>query len=334
MDILALQHFLTSLNQPAYRFRQIVKNYYSGRYSSFSLMTDISKDLRLQLADHIALSSVTESRLQASPDSQKAVLTLADGHQIETVLMDYGDWSTACVSSQVGCPLGCAFCATGKMGFIRDLTSEEIVDQVIYWNHQLYPKYIGRIVYMGMGEPFLNWSNVKQSLSVLMDKDALNIGQRKISLSTAGIAPQIRLFADFDTQINLAISLHSADQAVRQSIMPIASTYPLSDLTSALEYYVSKTRRQVFFEYALINQVNDTPQQLSKLISFIKSNRLFYLNIIPLNQIKGGLSPSSPAVFKNFIDGLTQARIDFSVRRSIGQSISSACGQLIVEKTV
>jgi 23S rRNA (adenine2503-C2)-methyltransferase len=333
VEIAALKQFLDQNHQPSFRLKQIQKNYFSSRYSSFTDMTDLPKDLREQLSKELSIYSVKLDKLLKDDFTQKARLALADGHQIETVLMNYDEWLTACVSSQVGCPLGCKFCATGQMGLIRNLTTEEIVDQILFWNHQLYPKYVGRIVFMGMGEAFLNWESLLESLKIINSKEGLNLGSRKISISTAGIAPKIRDFADLKTEINLAVSLHSADQPTRELIMPIAKTYPLTELKSALEYYVSQTNRQVFFEYILIKDVNDTPRHLKLLIDFIKSNRLFYLNLIPLNPVKNGLTPSTQVAFNNFVAGLKKANVDFSVRHSQGQSINSACGQLIVDHT-
>jgi len=332
MDLTKVSQFLTENNQPSFRLKQIQKNYFSSRYSSFADMTDLPKDLRDQLSQNFSLYSVKVDKILKDNFTQKARLSLADGHQIETVLMNYDDWLTACVSSQVGCPLGCKFCATGQMGLIRDLTSEEIIDQILFWNLQLYPKYVGRIVFMGMGEAFLNWDNLLLSLKTINSKAGLNIGARKISISTAGVVPRIKEFADLKTEINLAVSLHSADQKTRESIMPIARTYPLDELQKALVYYVSQTNRQVFFEYALIKDINDTPKHLKLLIDFIRPNHLFYLNIIPLNPIKNGLTPSPQTAFNNFVNGLKKAGVDFSVRHSQGQSINSACGQLIVQQ--
>ncbi len=325
MDFSKLSEFLVQNNQPAFRLRQIKLNYYSGRYSSFSDMTDLSLDLRQKLTENFSLYSVKSNMILESESTKKARLVLADGSQIETVLMDYGQWQTVCVSSQVGCPLGCTFCATGKMGFKRNLTVDEIVDQVLFWKHD---HKVGRIVFMGMGEPFLNWDNLLPALESI--KTNLVIGSRKISISTAGVVTRIIDFANLNTEINLAISLHSADQATRENMMPIAKQHSLTELKKSLDYYTKTTNRQVFFEYLLAKDVNDSPKHLDLLIKFIKSNKLFYLNLIPLNPIKGGLTPSDKLSF--FERELSAAFVNFSVRHSLGQSIDSACGQLIVEK--
>jgi 23S rRNA (adenine2503-C2)-methyltransferase len=295
-------------------------------------MSDLPKNLRDILDNSTSLMSVTEDKILTSGSTKKALLKLQDGLKIETVLMDYDDWQTACISSQVGCPLGCAFCATGKMGFKRNLTVDEIVDQIIYWKNKIVtsPLLKGdrgrlRIVFMGMGEPFLNWDNVRAALKIISED--LVIGARKISISTAGVVEGINEFTKYDSQINLAISLHSADQKTRESIMPIARTNKLDDLLKAVMNYANVTRRQVFFEYALINGLNDTPDALAKLIKFIKSHPLFYLNLIPLNPIKDGLVPSNN--LKYFQTELDKSRVEYSVRRTFGSDINSACGQLI-----
>ncbi len=328
MDIIAVKNYLKSLNLPDFRAKQIIKNYFSGHYSDFASMSDLPLALRTDLDNKYPLLSVTESNLLKSTDSQKVALKLHDGLYIESVLMDYGDWLTACISTQVGCPLGCTFCATGKMGLKRNLTIEEIVDQIIYWNIKLFPKYVGRLVFMGMGEPFLNWDNLIEALKIINDKNYLNIGSRKISISSAGIVPKIIEFANLNTEINLALSLHSADQKVRQQLMPIAKQYSLAELKKALDFYTHKTNRQVMLEYILIDNQNDQPEDIKLLKEFIGNNFLFHINIIPLNPVKGGLIPSTHQ--KEFVDGLDKAGIPFTIRRSVGRSINSACGQLII----
>ena len=327
MDLSLLKKTLDSLKLPAFRYRQIVKNYYSGRFLNFNQMTDLSLPLRQKLSETLTLLSVSEENIIGNDSTQKALLKLSDGQKIESVFMDYEDWLTACVSSQVGCPLNCSFCATGKMGFKRNLTAEEIVDQILYWNQKIYPKYIGRVVFMGMGEPFLNWENILSAINIINSKDGLNIGARKISISTAGVADKIIEFANLDTQINLAVSLHSADQKTRESFMPIAKQYSLSQLKNACNYYVGKTNRQLFFEYALMD-INTSQDDAKLLADFINSNRLFFLNLIPLNSVDGGMIPASADQQKTFMDYLNKFGVEYSLRRSFGQDLNAACGQL------
>jgi len=332
MDLNLLKDFLKQQNLPDFRYRQIVKSYFSGRYLNFDQMTDLSKDLRASLSQNFSLLSVSEEKIVGDESTQKALLKLADGQKIESVLMDYEDWLTACVSSQVGCPLNCKFCATGKMGFIRNLTVDEIIDQILFWNQKIYPKFIGRVVFMGMGEPFLNWDNLISALKIINSRDGLNIGARKISISTAGVADKIIGFANLDTQINLAISLHSADQKFRESIMPIAKQFDLNELKKACLYYVNKTNRQLFFEYAMTSQ-NTSQADAQKLAAFIHSHRLFFVNLIPLNPVTDGLTSATKDQQKLFMSYLNQLEVEYSLRRSFGQNFSAACGQLATNNT-
>jgi 23S rRNA (adenine2503-C2)-methyltransferase len=328
MNLKELQVFLDSINQPRFRFKQIVKNYFSGKFNSFKEMSNLSLDLRETLEKNLPLSSNVLETLQEDKSTKKALLRLSDGEKIETVLMEYEGWTTACISSQVGCALGCKFCATGKIGFRRNLTAEEMIDQITFWNNRMYPKTVSRVVFMGMGEPFLNWDNFVEAIETINSKEGLTIGSRKISISTAGIIDKIKAFADLDTQINLAISLHSINQEQRESIMPIANKYSLDDLKEACEYYTKNTNRQIFFEYALMKDVNDSNEDARELAKFINSNSLYYLNIIQLNEIEGGITPSTKKRTDLFLNKLDKNRVAYSVRRSFGSKIQAACGQL------
>lgn len=331
MDLVKLKEFLDSQNLPAFRFRQIVKNYYSGRYANFDQMTDLSLSLRSQLSSQFSLYSVVEEKIIGDQSTQKVLLKLEDNQKIESVLMNYDDWITACVSSQVGCALNCQFCATGKMGFIRNLNPEEIIDQIIYWNQKISPSFVGRVVFMGMGEPFLNWDNLLAALEIINSSTGLNIGARKISISTAGVADKIIEFANLDTQINLAISLHSANQSFRETIMPIAKKYNLEELKKACLYYVNKTNRQLFFEYALTDK-NTSQNDAQLLANFIHSHHLFFVNLIPLNPVEDGLDCATKEQQEKFMNSLDQLGIIYSLRRSFGQKFSAACGQLATNK--
>lgn len=331
MDLVKLKEFLDSQNLPAFRFRQIVKNYYSGRYANFDQMTDLSLGLRSQLSTQFSLYSVVEEKIIGDQSTQKVLLKLEDNQKIESVLMNYDDWITACVSSQVGCALNCQFCATGKMGFIRNLNPEEIIDQIIYWNQKISPSFVGRVVFMGMGEPFLNWDNLLAALEIINSSTGLNIGARKISISTAGVADKIIEFANLDTQINLAISLHSANQSFRETIMPIAKKYNLEELKKACLYYVNKTNRQLFFEYALTDK-NTSQNDAQLLANFIHSHHLFFVNLIPLNPVEDGLDCATKEQQEKFMNSLDQLGIIYSLRRSFGQKFSAACGQLATNK--
>ncbi|MBU3935590.1 23S rRNA (adenine(2503)-C(2))-methyltransferase RlmN [Patescibacteria group bacterium] len=328
MDIKKVEKLLSELNLPNFRLKQIVKNYFSGKYKKFEEMTDLPLDLRKELDDKVGLLAVAEIEIKKGEDCEKTVLKLKDGKKIETVLMNYGEWISACLSTQVGCAMGCKFCATGKMGLKRNLEAEEIVDQLLYWNNKVQPQYVGRIVFMGMGEPFANWENVWRAIEIIHDN--LDIGWRKMSISTVGIIEKIYEFADLGVEINLAVSLHATDQKTREKLMPVAKENNLDELRKAFEYYCQKTRRQLFFEYALIDGINDSIAEARRLSRFIKSNKLFYLNIIKLNPTDGAFWSSNREREADFLRELDRARVLYSVRKSFGREIKAACGQLVV----
>jgi len=218
------------------------------------------------------------------------------------------------------------------MGFKRNLSVEEIVDQLLFWRCHLSengsPQKISRVVFMGMGEPFLNWDNLVASLKIINSPSGCFIGQRKISVSTAGIVPRIYDFTRLNTQINLAISLHSLKNHVRTSLMPVNRQFPLPVLLDACFNYVEQTKRQLFFEYVLIRDVNDSPSDLSLLIDFLRSHRLFFLNLIPANPVLSKIVPSPPQTVNRFTRTLSRLGPNFTLRRSLGADISAACGQL------
>ena len=324
MDLQKLKQFLENLGEPAFRFKQIEEAYFSGKYSDFDQLTNISKNLREKLKDNFKFRQLIQKVLMEDRDSLKAQLELGDGRSIESVLMKYRDFSSVCLSCQVGCAMGCKFCATGKMGFVRNLTAEEIVEQVLFWKRMGHE--IDRVVFMGMGEPFLNWYEVRKSILIIHDK--IGMGWRKISVSTAGVKDGIQKFMDFGKEVNLAVSIHSLDQKVRKSIMPGAGNYRLDLLLEDIRRYVSKSKRQVFFEYALIDGINDSEKDAVMLAKFINSNKLYYLNLINLNPVTGIKYCKSKNI-NRFVQRLDKYRVKYTVRKSIGQNIKGACGQLV-----
>lgn len=258
----------------------------------------------------------------------KTRLILDDGLKIETVLLKYQGWFSACLSVMVGCPLGCKFCATGKMGFKRNLTCEEIVGQVEFWNSYLNQGCrVSRAVFMGMGEPFLNWENTYLAIKTLNKPGKYNIAAKHLTVSTVGIVPGIYDFTKLNLPINLAISLHSAFEEKRAQIMPISKKYPLSEIMKAAGHYVKNTSRKVFFEYALIDQFNDTFEDIEQ-IKKIFGSKLFHLNIIVLNPVCQEFKPSGMGRRATFIRALAKNKIPYTVRRSMGREINAACGQL------
>lgn len=332
MDIYSLQKFLRKENLPRFRLEQIKKAYFIDLVDSFEEIFNLPKDLREKLAKNFSFSSVSLDKLQKTKDNktQKALLKLKDGNEIETVLMDYDGWLTACLSVMVGCPLGCLFCATGKTGFQRNLTPEEIYDQIVFWNRQLKPagRKISHLVFMGMGEPFLNWDNLWKAIKIIQEKDNLNIGDRKISISTVGIIDKVYRFSQMNHQINLAISLHSPFQEKREKLMPIAKINPLGKLMEACLDYVKKTKRKLFFEYALMGGWNDSDEDALALSKLMRKSYLFHLNLIHLNEAIGGLRPTTKEREEKFIKILAQSKVSYTIRKSFGSEIKAACGQL------
>ncbi|MDD5555189.1 MAG: 23S rRNA (adenine(2503)-C(2))-methyltransferase RlmN, partial [Candidatus Pacebacteria bacterium] len=251
------------------------------------------------------------------------------GLKIETVLMLRNDKrSTVCVSSQVGCPLDCLFCATGKMGFQRNLTHWEILEQVLLFARYLKKQRISNIVFMGMGEPFLNYDNVMEAIKTINDADCFNVGARKISISTAGIFSGIEKLSKEDIQINLSISLHAPNNQLRDRIMPINKKYPLSRVLDKADDYVKKTNRKVMLEYLMIKGLNDSLKEAEELYRLIKNRPLYMVNLIRYNPT-GGFKGSDTKTVKAFKDYLEKKGIFATQRYEFGKDIKGACGQLI-----
>ncbi len=291
-------------------------------------------DLQKEIAGSIPYVSWKNNAVYSSQDgTKKALLTLLDDKQIETVLMQVkpDHWSV-CISCEVGCPMNCAFCATGKMGFKRQLSAEEITDQVFFW--QLYLKQtqssikIKSIVFMGMGEPFHNSQAVYQAIADL--HEVYHFGHRHVSISTCGIPSEIISFGKKYPQANLAISLHAATEEVRQSLMPIAQGCSLSELRGSLLQYLRFTKRQLMFEYLLISGVNDRPQDQKALLSYLGSfpPHLIHVNLIRYNQTYRGFEPSPVSRVKHWKQWLISHGISASIRKNLGVDIQGACGQL------
>jgi len=324
MNVAKVSQYLLKAGEPRFRLNQVLENYYLAKFNSFEEMTNISKDLRLKLSDNFSFLSVKEDDTVESKNSLKAKLKLADDLQIETVLLRYREWKTVCVSTQVGCAMGCKFCATGSMGFKRNLSTEEIVDQIIYWKQKGID--ISRIVFMGMGEPFMNWQNVKQALIDIQSK--IKIGWRKMTVSTVGVIKGIEEFIKWGEQVNLAVSLHSLNQGTREKIMPVTKVYRLNELIKCCHKYTNQTKRLLFFEYALMDGINDTDVDAQKLADLVNSNKLFFANVIKLNMIKTSkIRPSKRD--DQFCRILDNNKVKYSRRMSLGSEIKGACGQLI-----
>ncbi|MCZ2126540.1 MAG: 23S rRNA (adenine(2503)-C(2))-methyltransferase RlmN [Anaerolineales bacterium] len=354
-DFPALEATLKEWNEPAYRAKQIWRGLYAHLYSSTDEFTNLPKSLREKIENEFAFAPFSVRTFLDSSDNSthKTLFELPDGNLIEAVLMKYGDPAdspsplrpspagrgdggegklrrTLCISTQAGCAMGCVFCATGQMGFKRHLTSGEIVAQVMHYARMLKQQNesVTNIVFMGMGEPFHNYNNMMSAIERLNDADGYKFGARRMTISTVGLVPQIRRFADEGRQVNLAISLHAADNDERLAIMPITKKYKVEEIIEACKYYVEKTHRRVTFEWALINGVNDTPETAQKLAARLKG-LLCHVNAIPLNPTQGyeGQATNRQCA-QIFRETLERAGIPCTIRMRRGIDINAGCGQL------
>jgi len=321
-------------NEPKYRIKQAKEAIFKNFISDWDKATFFSLALREKLDKECPLLINAETLVSKRGDSIKARITLKDGLLIESVLMRHKDErNTVCVSSQVGCPLGCEFCATGKMGFKRNLTTDEIIEQVLFFSRYLKKsgKRVTNVTFMGMGEPFLNYDNIMKAARTLNNKEKFHIGARNISVSTAGIVKGIEKFLKEGLQVNLAISLHAPNNELRSKLMPINKRYPLEKVMEAVNNYIKKTNRQVMFEYLLIKDVNDTIYCATELARIMK-NPLYYVNLILYNPTgHNNFQPSTTGNVKKFKDILSKKKIIFSQRFRFGEDIKAACGQFAVK---
>jgi len=326
-DLIAL---LASWGEPKFRADQLWGWLYDRRARSFDDMTNLPKSLREKLKAEATLGVLDLAAEQRSDDgTMKRLYRLDDGQLIEAVLMPYDDdRRTACISTQAGCAMGCVFCATGQMGFARHLSADEIFEQAAHFAAELEVEgdRLSNVVLMGMGEPFHNYDESLKTIRRLMDD--LGIGARHITVSTVGLVPQIRKFADEGLQVRLAISLHAATDAERAALLPVNKRWPLSELMAACREYIDKTGRRVTFEWALINGETDTPQQAHALGKLLKG-MLCHVNAIPLNPTDGYAGgPSAVAATDAFKDILESYGVSMTVRVRRGIDIAAGCGQL------
>jgi 23S rRNA (adenine2503-C2)-methyltransferase len=328
-----LTAYLKSLGEPAFRAKQIWGWLYERRAAQFDEMTNLPKTLRETLATQTTLGTLKLMAEQRSQDGTiKRVYALPDNRMIEAVLMVYEDGRrTACISTQAGCAMGCVFCATGQMGFMRHLTTTEVFEQAMIYARELAAKdeRLSNVVLMGMGEPFHNYDASIGVMHRLMDD--LGIGARHITVSTVGMVPQIRRFADEGLQVQLAISLHAADDAARGALLPVNKRWKLDELMAACHYYIAKSGRRVTFEWALIHGETDTPEQAQALGRLLQG-MLCHVNVIPLNPTAGyGGSPSEVAATDRFIAILGDYGVSATVRVRRGIDIDAGCGQLTTQ---
>jgi 23S rRNA (adenine2503-C2)-methyltransferase len=324
----ALSETLTGMGEPSYRASQIWAWLYRKPVDDWSGMTNLPAALRAQLGERFVLHAGTPSRTEGSAgETRKILVALADGEAVECVLIPAADRRTVCVSTQCGCRFHCAFCSSGQAGFTRHLEAGEIVAQVMLaW--RAYGEKPTHIVFMGIGEPLDNYDNTMAAVRILNDKDGLEIGARRLTISTCGLVPGIRQLAGEGLQIELSVSLHAADDDLRSRLMPVNKSYPIAELLDACRSYTEATKRIITFEYTLIAGVNDSTEHANRLIGRLEAFPC-RVNLIPLSPVEEfGKMPPPPEAARRFISSLEQAGINATLRDSKGCAIKAACGQL------
>lgn len=325
-----LKSWLLAANEKPFRASQILNWIYQKHALSWDAMTDLSKELRQKLSEHFNLYSLQLVRTVDSCDGEttKYLWKLSDEKLVESVLIRAPDRRTVCVSSQVGCPARCAFCASGKKGLIRNLTADEIIEQVLHIDRE---QKITHVVFMGMGEPFENYDTVLQVIRLLTQN--LGLSQRRITVSTVGILDKILQFAKEDLKVNLVLSLHAPNQRLRQKIIPYARKYTLEDLLSAMLHYAKTTKRDITYEYTLMAGVNDAPEHAKELAALVQGHPCT-VNLIPYNPVDGLLlKRPEKEIIEEFRTILEDARIPATWRYTKGKDIAAACGQLALQES-
>jgi len=319
-----------------YRLAQIYRAATKDLTGEFGAMTVLPSALRAHLASMMKLSSVALEHEATSKDGQttKFLFALADGKEVEAVLMRHqGGRTTACISSQAGCALKCDFCATGQGGFFRNMRALEIFDQTIHLARRARREKLSltNLVFMGMGEPFLNYDAVLDAIALMNDGQGFNLGARHMTVSTAGVVPGIERFTQEGVQVNLAISLHAPDDVLRTRLMPINKKWPIAKLMRAVKDYIATTHRKVFYEYLMLAGVNDRPEDARQLADLL-GGPLHHVNLIPYNATDASFSTSAPATMRRFQAILKERGVPSTIRHTMGADIAAACGQLRVEK--
>ncbi|MGD0665774.1 MAG: 23S rRNA (adenine(2503)-C(2))-methyltransferase RlmN [Rhabdochlamydiaceae bacterium] len=333
-----LTQWLKDHGEKPFHAKQIFEWLYQKKARSWDQMSNLSKELRQKLADNFYLHSLKLKKIVDSSDKEttKFLWELVDGNLVESVLIRAPDRRTVCVSSQVGCPARCAFCASGKKGLLRNLEPAEILEQILLTDHYLSEagERVCHIVFMGMGEPFENYDNVLTAIRRIIDPKGFGISQRKVTVSTVGIVEQIVRFASEDLSVHLVLSLHAPNQELRKKIIPYARKYGLADLLEAMLYYAQKSGRDITYEYTLMEGLNDQPHHAEELAKLVKGHPCT-VNLIPYNPVEGlRLNRPSKESIETFREILLDAKIPTTWRYTKGKDIAAACGQLaLVEKT-
>lgn len=327
-DLENLKKELSDMGEKPFRAEQIFKWLYQEKVETFDEMTNLSISLREKLKENYTMCNFKVLKKQEAKDGTiKYLFDVLDGNAIETVLMRYHHGNSICVSSQIGCKMGCKFCASTGINFIRNLTTGEIVEQMIKVEQDTGER-ISNVVFMGIGEPLDNYENVVNAIRLINHPKGLNIGARHISISTSGLVPKIYQLAEENIQCTLSISLHATNNEKRSSMMPVNQTYPIEELLQACKDYIAKTNRRISFEYALAKDNNDNLEDAKELVKLLKG-MLCHVNLIPINKIENGqFNKSSNENIMKFRDFLNEHGIVATIRRELGSEIDAACGQL------
>ncbi len=322
-----LEDYLVENGFKKFNATQIIEWMYDKKVYDFNKMTNLSKNLISFLCEKFYFGHLEIIEVEKSNLANKYLLELNDHNKIECVLMNHDYGYSLCISSQVGCNMGCAFCESGRLKKVRDLTLSELVLQIITVE-KYEKKRITSVVVMGIGEPFDNYNNIKRFIEVVTNNKMIGIGQRHLTISTCGLVPKIYEFADLETGVNLAVSLHASNNAIRDKIMKINHAYKIEDIMKALDYYIEKTNRRVTIEYIMLDGINDSEECARELSRLVK-DKLMYVNIIPYNETSHfELKRSNDFKIKRFYDILKMNNVNVTIRKEMGSNLSAACGQL------
>lgn len=325
------ENYFLSINEKKFRAKQVYDWLYVKRVNNFDLMSNINKEVLSKLKEDFFFDEIKIVKKETSEDVNKYLFELSDKEYIEAVLMNHNYGNSLCISTQVGCNMNCSFCESGRLKKVRNLTPNEMILQVLSVEKDIN-KRISHIVVMGIGEPFDNYDNFAKFIEIINSPFGISLGSRHITVSTCGIVPRIRDFANFKYQVNLAISLHAPNDELRTKLMPINKAYPINELMSAIKYYLDKTNRRVTFEYIMIDQVNDSEKEAIELSKLLKGINC-YVNLIPYNETNHNMyRRSKMEKIMAFYDILKKNKINVTIRREFGSNVSAACGQLRSKK--
>jgi len=323
--------YFENIGQKKFKATQVFEWLYLKRVKSFDEMSNIKKEIIDKLKEDYVIEDISLEKVERDIEVNKYLFTLSDGNHIESVLMRHDYGNSICISSQVGCNMGCHFCESGRLKKVRNLTAGEMVEQILKVEEDIQSR-ITHVVIMGIGEPFDNYDNFKRFVEIVNYQKGINIGSRHITVSTCGIIPKIREFSKFPYQVNLAISLHAPNNEIRNMLMPINKVYPIDKLIEEIKYYIKTTNRRVTFEYILLAGINDSSECANELCDLVRGLNC-YINLIPYNETNNlGYKRSKKDTISNFYDIIKKRKINVTIRREFGSNISAACGQLRSKK--